>query len=120
MDQRRHSGGPGLLAAGGIIGALLASSCCILPLLLVLFGLGGAWAGSLIALAPYQNAFAGFAALCLAAGFWLVYGKAEPDCDPLSACADPGRRRLIKGVLWLAATLLVLSLAANWLADRWL
>ena len=107
-----------MLAAGGIIGALLASSCCILPLLLVLFGLGGAWAGRLTALAPYQNAFVGFAAVCLAAGFWLVYRNAEPDCDLSSVCADPGRRRLIKAVLWLAATLLVLSLVANWLAGR--
>ncbi len=47
----------GLLAAGGILAALGASSCCILPL--VLFGLGasGAWIGNLTAMAPYQPVF---------------------------------------------------------------
>jgi len=39
------------VAAGGLLGALAASSCCILPL--VLFGLGirGAWIGNLTQLA---------------------------------------------------------------------
>ncbi len=43
-----------LVAAGGILGALAASSCCILPLVLVLFsvGISGAWIGNLTELAP--------------------------------------------------------------------
>src|SRR6476646_6021649 len=40
-DNRRRQG---LMAAGGLLGALAASSCCILPL--VLFGLGSAEHGS--------------------------------------------------------------------------
>ena len=32
-----------LVAAGGVIGALAASSCCILPLVLFGLGVSGAW-----------------------------------------------------------------------------
>ena len=47
----------GLAAAGGILGALAASSGCILPLALFAFGVSGAWIGNLTALAPYQPIF---------------------------------------------------------------
>jgi len=32
-----------LMAAGGLVGALAASSCCILPLVLFSLGVSGAW-----------------------------------------------------------------------------
>ncbi len=35
-----------LVAAGGILGALAASSCCILPLVLFSLGISGAWIGA--------------------------------------------------------------------------
>ena len=41
-------------AVGGVIGAVLASSCCIGPLLLVTLGASGAWIGNLTALKTYQ------------------------------------------------------------------
>ena len=34
-----------LLAVGGLLGAVLASACCILPLALVTLGVSGAWIG---------------------------------------------------------------------------
>lgn len=45
-----------MLAAGSLIGAVLASSCCILPLLLAL-GVSGVWIGRLTAPVPYQPVF---------------------------------------------------------------
>jgi mercuric ion transport protein len=47
----------GLAAAGGLLGALAASSCCIVPLALFTLGVGGAWIGNLAALEPYQPYF---------------------------------------------------------------
>src|SRR3546814_4499833 len=44
----------GWAAAGSILGAIAASSCCILPLVLFSLGAGGAWIANLTALAPYQ------------------------------------------------------------------
>jgi hypothetical protein len=46
------------VAAGGVLGALAASSCCILPLVLFSLGISGAWIGNLTALAPYKPYFA--------------------------------------------------------------
>ena len=44
-------------AAGGILGAVAASSCCMLPLLLFTLGASGPWIGTLVRLAPYQPYF---------------------------------------------------------------
>lgn len=49
----------GWFATGGLIGAILASSCCIVPLVLVTIGVSGAWIGTLTALEPYKPLFAG-------------------------------------------------------------
>jgi len=46
-----------LVAVGGILGAVAAASCCIVPLLLFSLGVSGAWIGNLTRLAPYQPIF---------------------------------------------------------------
>jgi mercuric ion transport protein len=47
------------MAAAGLVGALAASSCCILPLVLFGLGVSGAWIGNFTQLAPYQRVLAG-------------------------------------------------------------
>ena len=47
MAEDKNNGG--LLAAGGLA-AILASTCCLGPLILVSIGLGGAWVSNLQAL----------------------------------------------------------------------
>jgi mercuric ion transport protein len=56
------------LAAGGVIGALAASSCCIVPLVLFGLGVSGAWIANLTQLAPYQPYFIVATVACLAGG----------------------------------------------------
>lgn len=51
LDATRVSEKRGLLATGGLIGGILASSCCIAPLAFVTLGISGAWIGNLTALA---------------------------------------------------------------------
>src|SRR5215470_9935403 len=46
-----------VLVAGGLAGALVASSCCMLPLVLFSLGVSGAWISHLTQLAPYQHCF---------------------------------------------------------------
>ena len=87
MAQRRVSGEEpkGLVkmaAVGGLLGALAASSCCILPLVLVLLGVSSTWIGSLTALSVYQPYFVVFTLGCLGTGYYLVYRK------PTTACTD--------------------------------
>lgn len=103
----------GLLATGGLIGAILASTCCIAPLALVILGVGGTWVGNLTALAPYQWLFLLFAAGCLGAGFWQVYFKPKAECVEGSYCANPRSDRLIKIVLWIGTLLVITAIAVN-------
>jgi mercuric ion transport protein len=58
-----------LVAAGGILGAIAASSCCIAPLMLFSLGISGAWIGNLTALAPYQPYFISATLACLGYGY---------------------------------------------------
>src|SRR5260370_33161019 len=44
------------LATGGIA-SLLAGACCVVPLVLVSVGVGGAWLANLQLLAPYRPVF---------------------------------------------------------------
>ena len=101
----------GLVAAGGVLGALAAGSCCIMPLALFMLGIGGAWIGNLTALAPYQPIFIAFTLICLATGYYLAYRRREAACADGQACARPLPRRGVKLVLW-AATILVASAIA--------
>jgi mercuric ion transport protein len=103
----------GLIAAGGIIGAILASACCIAPLLLLTLGVSGAWMGNLTALAPYQFYFIAATLVFLAAGFWYVYWKPKKACEEGSYCASPASDRVIKIALWFATALIALALGIN-------
>lgn len=95
-------------AAGSLVASVLASACCIGPLLLVSLGVSGAWIGSLTALEPYQPIFVLIAFTLLAAGFWQVYSRPARACADEEACARPIASRLVKVMLWVA-TVLVLS-----------
>jgi mercuric ion transport protein len=112
-----HTGRGGRwLAAGGITGALLASSCCVVPLVLVTLGVSGAWIGNLTALEPYKPIFAAVALLCIGFGFWHVYFRAKSECADGSSCAVAPSRAITKTVLWLAAALTVIALTTDWWA----
>lgn len=104
------SGRTGWFATGGMIGALLASSCCVVPLVLVSIGVSGAWIGNLTALEPYSPIFAAVALLCIGLGFWHVYFRKG------GACATRQSVRITKAVLWLAAVLTLIALTTNWWA----
>ena len=101
---------------GSVIGAVLASSCCIVPLLLVTLGVSGAWIGSLSALEPYKPWFAAVTMLFLGIGFWQVYWKPKQDCEEGSYCASPKSDRVVKIALWSATLLVALALTIDYWA----
>src|SRR5215468_1541903 len=96
-----------LMAAGGLVGALAASSCCILPLVLFSLGVSGAWISHLTQLAPYQHCFVIATIAFLASGYWLVYRPFRPACEEGQACLRPLPNRLVKAALILATILIV-------------
>src|SRR5438552_18218738 len=103
-DNRRRQT---LVAAGGLLGALAASSCCILPLLLFGLGVSGAWIGNFTQLAPYQPYFIAATIGFLGGGYWLVHRTAKLACAGGEACARPLPSRLVKAGLILATILVV-------------
>jgi mercuric ion transport protein len=113
LPENSDEGRKGLIAAGGVIGAVLASSCCIAPLLLITLGVSGAWMGSLTVLAPYQGYFIAATLVFLGAGFWYVYWKPRKTCNDGSYCASPTSDRVIKFALWFATALVALALGVN-------
>ena len=105
--QRRS----GWAAVGGILGAIGASSCCILPLVLFSLGAGGAWIGNLTALSPYQPIFIAVTLGFLGYGFYAVYWKPRQACADGAVCARPLPSRIVKSTLWLATALVAAALA---------
>jgi mercuric ion transport protein len=104
------------VAAGGILGAIAASSCCIAPLVLFSLGISGAWIGNLTALAPYQPYFIAATLACLGYGYWLVYRRIKAACAEDAACARPLPNRFVMFGLILATLLVAGTLAFDLLA----
>jgi len=109
------AGKAGWAAAGGILGAIAASSCCILPLALFMLGISGAWIGNLTALAPYQPVFFVATAGCLGVGYYLVYRQPKAVCVE-GSCTRPLPKRGVKTVLWAATALVLAAVAFDYLA----
>jgi mercuric ion transport protein len=105
-----------LVAAGGILGAIAASSCCIAPLLLFSLGISGAWIGNLTALAPYQPYFIAGTLACLGYGYWLVYRREKMVCAEGAACARPLPNHIVKAGLILATIIIAGAIAFDLLA----
>lgn len=99
----------GWLATGGVLGAVLASSCCIGPLVLVSLGVSGAWIGNLTALEPLKPYFIAATLVLLGLGFWQVYFRKKPKCAEGSYCARPQSSLITKTALWLATLLVALA-----------
>ncbi|WP_373088368.1 mercuric transporter MerT family protein [Sneathiella sp.] len=100
-----------LIAAGGILGAIAASTCCIIPLVLFSLGISGAWIGQLTALSAYQPIFIVITLGFLGYGYWLVYRKPKIACAEGEACARPLPNIIVKTALWFATALILLAFA---------
>jgi mercuric ion transport protein len=91
----------------GALAALLASACCLGPLVLVMLALGGAWAANLAALEPYRPWFIGAAILALFfAGRRIL--RAREDCE--SGCAVSQVSRAYRVSFWVVVALVLLAI----------
>ena len=107
--QKPSNSGTNWSLGAGLGAAVAASACCTIPLALVSLGIGGAWIGSLTALAPYRWIFVTLALGALAyAGYneWRL--SRRPDCDCETAFSSTTRRSLL-GVGALAVVAIVVS-----------
>ena len=91
---------------GGVGAALLASVCCIGPLVAGVLGVGSA--GFAVALEPWRPLFFGATAVALGFGFYQAYRR-QPKCAD-GSCEKPKSRRGTRLVMWGAAIVSLLSL----------
>jgi mercuric ion transport protein len=99
--------GKGALAAGGLA-AILASACCLGPLVLIALGFSGAWISNLTVLEPYRPIFIGVALLALYLAYRRIYRPAA-DCKPGDVCAIPQVKTTYKAIFWIVATLVLIA-----------
>ncbi len=119
-DEAARSRAQDLVAAGGILGAVAASSCCIVPLVLFSLGVSGAWIGNLTRLAPYQPYFIAVTLACLGYGYLQVRRARRTVCAQGAACSRPLSDRIMTLALVAAAVLVTAALAFDFLAPTFL
>lgn len=102
----------GLLGTGGLLAALAAGTCCVLPISLTALGLGGAWLSTMNAVASHEMAFRLGGIVMLAAGFWLVYARPKAALVG-AACATGNPDRVTKTFLWTGAAVMVVVLTVR-------
>lgn len=100
--------GRAALVTGGVA-ALLASACCLGPLILVGLGISGAWIGNLTALEPYRPLFLGAALLAMMFAYRRIFRPAS-ECEPGEVCAVPQVRRASRIVFWVVAAFVLIAL----------
>lgn len=88
-------------AAGSVFAAIIASFCCILPIVFALTGFSILGASALFdAWRPY---LLGVTFGLLGLGFYFTYRPRKEQCAPGSACAMPVTNRSGRMTLWIAA-----------------
>ena len=102
------------LWAGGVA-AILASTCCLGPLVLILLGLSGAWIGNLTALEPYRPHFIGVALVALFFAWRRIWHPVAV-CQPGEFCALPKVRRSYQALFGLVAFLVLVALVFPYIA----
>lgn len=76
-----------------VASSVIASTCCVIPLVLVLVGITGAWMVNLTSLQPYTPLFTVIALGALVWAGYLIFFKAANTCSyPDGAACDTTRR----------------------------
>jgi len=104
----KSKNGRGALATGGLA-AILASTCCLGPLVLVALGFSGTWIGNLTVLEPYRPLFIGASLVALFFAWRRIY-RPITACKPGEACALPRARTTYKLIFWVVAALVLIAL----------
>ena len=92
---------------GSVIGGVLASACCIGPLVLALLGISGAAFARRFE--PFRPYLLVLTYGLLGAAFYLAYRPVTAECGPGEACEMPRTNRAGMVALWIAAVVVVLT-----------
>jgi mercuric ion transport protein len=114
-DDTLPQRGNGLTLAVAGLAALLASTCCVIPLALAIVGISGVWIGQLTRMEPYSYPLTALAALALAVAGWRMW---RPAMREAMACDLACKQRTLRARrwFWALAVLTILPIAVRQLA----
>lgn len=94
---------------GSVLTAILASVCCIGPLVFAVLGISGA--GFILKFEAYRPLFIIVATALLGTAFYFTYKKKPAEeCADGTYCANPKSDRINKIILWVATGLVVIAI----------
>jgi mercuric ion transport protein len=100
--------GRAALVTGGLA-AVVASACCLGPLVLVTLGISGAWISNLAVLEPYRPIFIGAALIAMFFAYRRIFRPAQA-CKPGDVCATGRVKTSYKVLFWVVAALVLVAL----------
>lgn len=106
--------GRGALYVGGLA-AILASTCCLGPLVLLMLGVSGAWIGNLTALEPYRPLSIVAAVVALSFAYRQIF-RPDVACTPGEVCAVPQVRTTYKVLFGLVVVLILIAVSFPFVA----
>lgn len=94
---------------GSIVTSLIASACCIGPVVFAFLGVSSA--GFLTEMEPYRAVITVFTLLLLGIAFYFTYKKKPAsECEESSYCANPKSDTWNKRILWISTVLIIVFL----------
>jgi len=107
-----------IIATGGLLGAIAASMCCVLPVILFALGISGAWISNLVSLARYKPFFIVLSLVFIGTGFWIVYFKPQISIPKVqsTSCYRPFSEKTIKIMLWSAVIIILIVFLIPYIA----
>lgn len=102
-------------AAGSVLSGVLASACCIGPVVFAVLGISGAAAAS--RLEPFRPYLLVLTFALLGSAFYFTYRPSPAACGPDGTCEMPRTNRLGKAMLWLAAIAVLLATTFPYYAE---
>ena len=107
-----------IIATGGLLGAIVASTCCVLPVILFALGISGAWISNLVSLAPYKPFFIVFSLVFIGTGLWMVYFKPQISIPKIqsTSCYRLFSEKTIKIMLWSSVIVILIVFLIPYIA----
>ena len=107
-----------IIATGGLLGAIAASTCCVLPVILFALGISGAWISNLVSLARYKPFFIVLSLVFVGTGFWMVYFKPNISIPKIqsTSCYRTFSEKTIKIMLWFSVIIILIVFLIPYIA----
>ena len=96
-----------MTAAGSVLSAILASACCIGPVVFAVLGISGAALAH--RLEPFRPYLLVVTFGLLGTSFYFTYRPSQVACGPEGTCEMPAANRAGRVMLWIAAAIVMLA-----------